>query len=486
MSDDKFYGGLRVGAAGASAPTGSGAATPPLTSARTIHVDSALGNDATGNGSAALPYATLARAWTERLTYGELRAKLVVQLHGVGPYTMPVMGASVCGDGGYFQVYGDPAVDIAVASGTFTGDLNTTTYTLPTSAGLGVNTLKNAFLEITSGGCAGVRSNIVLNTDTSITIPLRAWRASIAAAVANGDTFRVFQPGTVINVPTPAAGVAYPGCYDWVGSAESVTGYSSGGAARHGFYNVQFTGARMITRAAAVQLIGVRATLSILWFDRSHIVANGPSNGAAWGVGVSAITDLISSYGLIDTASTFIIGNRTIIAGVLCVKTSLNIGSEIAGEGDILLQRGGRFEGGITLTGGTFESNGGGTSYTYIQGALLFSKGAKGYLFTGSGTTSKMVFALTVGSCVDLSDNSLVNIINTSGLSGGTTDAAGFGIRVRAGGGRVLVNGAFTLTGGTLNADVKTAVAAAQANAFFTAANIFITDMGGADLVARV
>jgi hypothetical protein len=383
-------------------------------------------------------------------------------------------------------VFGDPAVDIAVAAGTFTGDLNTTTYTLPTSAGLGVNTLKNAFLEITSGACVGVRSNIVLNTDASITIPFRAWRASLAVAVASGDTFRVFQPGTVINFAAAATGTIAPGCYDWIGSAEYPLSYASGGVARHGFYNLQFSGTQLSTRNAAVQLIGVRATLSIVWFDRSTISAGGPSNGATWGVGASAITNLISSYGLVDTASTFLIGNRSILAGVLCVKTSLNIGTEIAGEGDIVLQKGGRYEGGITLTGGTFESNGGGNTYTYIQGTLTINKGGKLYLFTGTTTTSKAVFAVTVGSCIDVADSSLVEIVTTGGLSGGTTDAAGYGIRLRAGGGSVLLNGAFTLTGGTLNADVKTAVAAATANSFFTAANIFINDMGGAGLVARI
>jgi hypothetical protein len=454
-----------------------------LTVARTVHVDSATGNDTTGNGSSGAPFATLARAWAERLLYSELRAKFVVQLHGVGPYTMPVMGASVCGDGGYFQVFGDASVDIAVASGTFTGDLNTSTYILPTSAGLGVNTLKNAFLEITSGNCAGVRSNIVVNTDNSITIPFRAWRTTLGA-VANGDTFRAFQPGTVINCPAAAAGNICAGCYDWTGNAEFPLSYPSGGSYRHGFYNVQFTGTQLTTRNAQVAFIGVRATLSILWWDQSKINAEGPSDGFPWGVGADAVTNKISSYGWIDTASTPLIGNGSLVSGVFCWKNAPNIGTGVAGEYDVFEHKGGRYELGVTLVGGTFESSGGGNTYLLLQGTLSLAKAAKVSLITGS--TVKVVFAVTAGSCLDLQEGSLVTCVVASGLSGGTTDAAGFGIRVRAGGGRVLLNGAFALTGGTLNADVKTAVNAAVPNSTFTAANVFINDMGGADLVARV
>jgi hypothetical protein len=331
-----------------------------------------------------------------------------------------------------------------------------------------------------------VRSNIVINTDTSITIPFRAWRASIAAAVVNGDTFRVFQPGTVINCPDVATGTAYVGCYDWVGSAEYPLSYSSGGSPRHGFYNLQFTGTRFATRNASLHFIGVRSSLAIVFFDSSRISAHGPSNGAPWGVGASAVNNLISSYGLIDTAATYLIGNKCLVGGVFCVATSLNIGTEIAGEGDVFVYKGGRFEAGITLIGGTFQGSGGGNTYTLIQGPLLISKVSKMHLFNGSGTTSKVVFAVTSGSCIDLSDNSLVNLTSTTGLSGGTSDVAGYGIRLRGGGGRVLLTAAPTLTGGTPGADIKTSVLGAQPNAFLAAAGDFISDLGGAEIVARI
>jgi hypothetical protein len=396
---------------------------------------------------------------------------------------MPVMGASVCGNGGYFQVYGDSAVDIAVASGTFTGDLNTTTYTLGTSAGLGSNTLKDAFLEITSGTCSGVRSCIVVNTDTSITIPFRAWRTTLGV-VANNDTFRVFQPGTVINCPAAAAGAMISGCYDWTGNAEFPLSYPSGGSHRHGFYNVQFTGSQLSTRNAQISFIGVRSALTIHWFDNSRVNAYGPTNGFPWGVGADAITNKLSSYGFVDTASNILIGNKSVVCGVFCIKNQVTIGTGVAGEHDVFQQNGGRYEGGIALAGGCFESSGGGNTYTLIQAPLVLSKAAKVSFITGSSV--KVVFAVTVGSCLDVSEGSLVTSGGSSGLTGGTTDAAGYGIRMRAGGGRVLLNGVFLLTGGTPGSDVKTSQLGAQPNAFFTTAGDFISDLGGAEIVARI
>jgi hypothetical protein len=57
----------------------------PLIADRTVHVNSVTGNDTTGDGSSGLPWQTLARAWVDRLTYGDLRAVYTIQLHGVDP-----------------------------------------------------------------------------------------------------------------------------------------------------------------------------------------------------------------------------------------------------------------------------------------------------------------------------------------------------------------------------------------------------------------
>lgn len=459
------------------------AAPSPLIAARTIHLNSATGSDTTGDGSSAHPWQTLAKGWADRLTYGELRAIYIIQLHGVGPYTMPVMGASVCGVDGYFQVYGDSAVDVVAATGTFTGDLNTTTFQLPTSAGLGSNTLKDAFLEITSGNASGVRSNIVTNTDTSITIPIRQWRATLGA-VANADTFRVFTPGTVINCPAAATGVICSGCYDWQGHSEYPLGYASGGSVRHGFYNVQFTGTQLSARNSSLALIGVRSSLSVTWFDRTELVGSGPTNSFTWGVGTNTNTNKLSSYGFIDTASTMLVGNRSIVVGVFCLKNAPNIGTGLGGEGDLWQQNGGRYEGGVILLGGTFSSSGGGATYTLISGPLSISKVAKLALL--SGTTTRILFAITSGSCIDVSDGSFVHVNGTTGMTGGTTDAAGYAIRLRGGGGRVLMTGALNVTGGTAGADIKTSVLGAQPAAFLAAAGDFISDLGGGEIVARI
>lgn len=461
--------------------------TAPVVADRTVHVNSSTGNDTTGDGSSGAPWQTLARAWTDRLTYGELRAKYIVQLHGVGPYTMPVMGASICGDGGYFIVQGDSTVDVAIASGTFTGDLNTTTYALPTSAGLGSDTLKTYFLEITSGNCSGVRTSIVTNTDTSISIPDRQWRTALGA-VANGDTFRVFAPGTVINVPAIATGAPSSGSDSWLGGVLLAIGAIK--VMRHIFYNVALTLTGQLTfTESSIALVGVRTTGSsfvFMMFQRSRVALGHQPDPSLFLGGSPAANFKLFSYGLSlsDNAILEVGGSSSVMGSYYIGAGGLGLG--YVSIGDEWICCGGRHDSAVSINGGRFEMYSG--TYEYLHTTSLFSLLQRAQLFIGVGSGSKWVFAVTSGHCVQLTKGSFFGYGNfsTAGISGGTTDAAGYAINMLQGGGTVVIHGgAPVLTGGNGNGnDIKT-TNLVRPNSFFAAAGDVMSDMGGAEVVLR-
>lgn len=480
MSADgnKFYGGLSVAPAAGATPA------PLLVADRTIHVDSVLGNDI-GDGSSVLPFATRARAWTERLKYGELRAKLIVQYHGVGPYTMTVCGASVCGDNGYYIEQGDPAVDVSIATGTFTGDLNTTTYAIGTSAGLGSDTLKTYFLEITSGNCLGTRTNIVINTDTSITIPNRSWRTTLGA-VANGDTFRVYAPGTVVAVNAPASGAEPVGFTNWAGGGAGLFVLQNG--ARHIMYNLALSGAgSLAVRTSAVAFVGVRSTMSGTFRidDRATATFGFRADGSILGVGAASATNKLFCCGTSFAGTgSYLCTGGSVAAGVYYAGAGgITIGS--GSMGDTVVFAGGRHDGTINIASGRFEMSGSTNQYSYFAKTVTVQLRAACLLVTNAGAA--VVFAVTSGDCLSVQRDGFVRIDTggVAGLSGGTSDVAGYGIKLSNAGGRVVISGAPTLTGGTAAADIKT-TNLTKANAFFAAAGDFVSDMGGAETIVRV
>lgn len=539
----------------------------PLTSARTVHLDAATGSDTTGDGSSAHPWQTLAKAWADRLTYGELRAVYTIQLHGVGPYTMPAFGASLCGDSGFFMIKGDPLVDVSIVTGTFTGDLNTTSYAVGTSPGLALglsgsaasittfvsstltltgltgmtasligsritlsgaasagnngsfaiasvisassitvtnvsgvasdansgaivwsvtDTLKTYFLEITSGNCTGVRTNIVINTDTSISIPDRSWQTSLGA-IANGNTFRVFAPGTVIDCPVPAVGSLLTGPRNWVGGTlfESTTEQSR--LVRHLFYNVtiSLTG-RLAIVESEVAFVGVRTTgTSAILVSRSN-VGLGAALDASYLVGGSpALNSKLTSYGLsISSTPLLLIGGQTVVQGSYYIGGATIVGT--TSVADNWISWGGRHDGGLTLNGARFEVFNGSTQYIHSTKTKTVTQRAALYIAVGSG--GKWVEAVTSGNCFTVQKDSFLGYgsYSVSGISGGTSDPAGYAVQLDLAGGTVVIHGgAPVLTGGIVGNDFKTRNFI-RPNAFFAAAGDVLSDLGGAEIVVRI
>jgi hypothetical protein len=454
----------------------------PLSGDRTVYCNSATGNDTTGDGSSGNPWQTLARAWADRLTYGELRAVYTIQLLGVGPYTWPQMGASVCGVGGYFIVRGDPTVDVAIASGTFTGDIVNATGIIPTSAGLGVDTLKTYFLEFTSGNNIGVRVNINTNTDTSISIPSRGWRLTSGLPIVNGDTFRVFAPGTAIDCPLPANNGAALGLEGWVGGS-----CFSSNRASHLLYNLALTGSRIVVTNACVAFVGVRSTFtSTVIFDaNSKICAFASRNSFYLGVGANNLTDKLAAYGFIsvNSSSTIVMEGSSTLAGTCYIAGLMLIGAGSAD--DICITNGGRYDGGASIDGGKWEELSTATTYTVIGKTISMQN--RGRLMALCGAGAKWKWTPTVGDCISMQRDCFVYLDNSgsAGVSGGTTAATGFGIHLTQGGGRVVINGAASLTGGTPGQDIKTTTLAPQSNAFLAASGDFISDLGGAESIVR-
>lgn len=453
----------------------------PLLVARTIYVNSSTGNDSTGTGAIGAPWQTLARAWADRLFYGELRAKYTINLLGVGPYTMPVLEASACGDGGFLVIQGDPTVDVSIATGSFTGPIVASTMTVPTSAGLGVDTLKAGFLEVTSGASVGCRLSIITNTDASIQV---ASNFGGGFVVANADTFRVYAPGTAINFPTASSGQPIPGVSNWTGSRSFGVAYLS--TAKHFLFNLLLTGAAASIYRSNLGLVGVKSTLTSTFsvLDKSYLWLGGLSNGFVLGVGADSSTGKLMNCGVVST------GTSTLLVGLVSsvFLTAYWVGSMVIGSfsiGDEVLCHGLRCPNQIAITSGRFDCLGIGSlrmDKTSGTGGCFFLQGGAQLKLVGS---SPSLFANSSGSCIQVSQHSHVVLDNSGGLlTGGTSDATRAAIVLQQAGGRVLFIGAVTLTGGTPGTDVKTTTLV-QNNAFFAAAGDFISDVGGAEVVVR-
>jgi hypothetical protein len=462
-------------------PPGSGSALGPLIVDRTVYVNSATGSDS-ANGSVGAPFQTLARAWADRLLYGELRAKYTVQLLGVGPYTMPVMQASVCGDSGFFLIMGDATVDVAIASGTFTGPLVTSTMAAPTSAGLGSDTLRGSFIEITSGAWAGYRNTVLFNADASITL---ANKTAGSFNFVNGDTFRVYRPGTVINCPVAASGQASPGVTDWSGTRLYTSILSS--FARHNLYNLALSGVGLCVSRSNVGLVGVYSTLTnfLTIEEQSRVWTGGVVNGFVFNVGTDTATNKLYACGLamFGTATLQISGSSmlVLIADINGSTNGLLIG---AAHPDEVYCLGLRLSSGCTIQWGRFETVG----VVYLR--LDKTSGTGGcFTCTNGGWVALTaglvcVFANTAGSCIQIQSNSNAQLSSTN-ITGGTTDAAGFAIKLLNGGGRVTISGALAITGGTAGSDIKT-TNITKPKAFLAAASDFISDMGGSEVITRI
>lgn len=442
----------------------------PLYTALVLYVSTA-GSDS-NPGTLALPFRTLQRAWDERQKYSELRAPLRVQLIGAGPYDLPPMGFSACSGLGSFVIAGDTAAETVLATGTATGDF--AGNVLPTSA-LVANVGRDDFMRITSGNCSGVIFQVNENGAASVTVANVRGRTT-NGAVANGDTFQLVRPGTVIRVTTAtlATSVNPNSITSWLGA---VTG-TSVQTARHWFYNVRFTttdASQLRTFGAQIGFAMVRVENGVL-LTNSEITCGFMPRSADFGI-VSAKLDILIGAGLSVPGGLFFL-QSCVIVGVY----------SFAGSSAAIL-------------GGTLTWGGGrqGVAATYQQGCALNTIGAGQDILInatitvstaglfGPGATGTVRFAVTVGSCVRCVREGTA-VFSTPSPTGGTTDAAGFAVDVRGGGRCLFQNVLPAFTGGTAGADLRTtnvtaanAVLAANGTPAGNAADVLINEV-----IARV
>jgi hypothetical protein len=440
----------------------------------TIYVDSVAGNDA-NPGTQALPFRTLPRAITFRKAYSTLYGNILCKLIGVGPYAMPNDAGMLLGGaalGGIFAIQGDPAAEVVHATGTFTGDF--AGAVLPTSAGLGVDTQVGRFIRITSGNCAGVVVPVCTNTDTSVTPVSKRFRTQLGA-VANGNTFSIISPGTVIN---PAS------MSDWGGGGALST--------LNVFHGINFTAT-------------VAPTRSVVGFVNC-LFSNG-STGMTPNFG--SLVNLTPQSSLLAAVLGLTAGQMSSGGGIFTGSQTLNLTNRSSLFGNLVMTTGN----GLVVTNQSYAELTGArlrqTSNTATRGGIIFLSGQAtgeaiyridcqtfvnddGEFYVGNAGTAYTLlqWALTSGNCFTVSRGGLLTFRNTGGVlaTGGTTAAASCAIDCSLGG-RCYFQGPPTLTGGTLNLDLKTtATAVAVANSVLAAAPSSVDALGSpyGDVLCRV
>ena len=429
------------------------APTSALTRARTVYVDSVNGNDYTGDGSQSRPWATLERAWVERCQYLELRAPFVVQLIGVGPYQLDFpIGSSDCSPDGRFIVLGDPLAGVqVVASGTATGDMSS--FVIPTSAIVGSHLF--SWVRITSGNCAGCLFQIVDNAANSITVANQVPRTT-NGAIANGDTWEIVQPITEVSIANaPASGlVPNPGSLNnWQGT---FAGQSTILQPTHILYGLRITGPGTLRFASGSYAIGfcrVAATFVTSQAQIQYGMFNEQSR-----VPGAASSRLFAAGAIFEGLSCNHL-NSSEALGIISIGTST---SSSNGSGSRLTWNGGRLAGSnVFFSAGASLESFTASNARYILGRTVTLQG--GTLNQAGSWFS----AVTSGSCLRVSRGSQAVI--TGAWTGGTTDAAGYGVDVRGGGRCLFINQTPQLTGGTAGSDLRTTNVAVAANAALNA-----------------
>jgi hypothetical protein len=192
----------------------------------------------------------------------------------------------------------------------------------------------------------------------------------------------------------------------------------------------------------------------------SEMQIGGISNGFAAGVGADSKTDKLTGYGC--TCNGNVLVGLGSFAGVFGLYTATAANFQVGTAGhDYAFLNGCRFD------GGTFISNvarveGNGTCLNLFNKTVSVALCSS--LIMNAGTWT---FAVAAGECV-LAKTSATVVINFATVTGGTTDAASFGMRAISGAKIILVNKAPTLTG-VAGADMKAESTAAIANATLSA-----------------
>lgn len=430
--------------------------TPPLISARTVHVNSATGSDTAGDGSASNPWATVAKAWADRKRFGQLAAVYTMITHGAGPYTMPRMDGSTCIGAGAFVWLGD--TETVVGSGTFAGDLSATTNVVATAAGLGSDVFKYDYIRVTSGALTGAVMQIAFHSDASITVGNSRVRTTAAAAIVNGDTFSIVRPATEVVIPTTTSGAQDPAFADLTGGGPGLVTNLANAGQGHLFYGLRFTGQPVRTTRANCQFGFCRLEAG-LQVSGGLVTCGKLPNGSLVGVGPNAKTDLLSGAGVqIVTAGSAIVFGSGILSGDVYCSRSISVGS--GSSFDQFLLGGGRLDGALSVSlGGFFQPLGSSAEYRRVTATITVTAG--GRMVSAS---QPIVFAVTSGNCVQVRAAGLMRLSGANNLSGGTSDAAGYALDVRGGGTGVFVNSIWTVTGGTAGSDLRTTTTTTAAN----------------------
>jgi len=454
-----------------------GSGLPDFTIDATYYVNASTGNDA-NDGSIGAPWQSFTRAWDERNKYSVIKAKFMVQLIGAGPYILPVMGASLCGNGGYFIIRGDTAAEINAAggSGTFASTVNATTGQCTTSVLPATDSLRGQFIRITSGAAIGVVCQVQTHSTVGNTLNFIEW--SGGAGVIIGDSFQIFQPGTAItygaNAPT-----------NWSG------GFASAGnpfsPPKHIFYNCQLSAS--LALACQINYTQCRQTGTL------RASGCGMYFGASTGYGV--VADYNTLFGLTGvTAANPLRGaglSQTTAGGTLAFDGGCNVvgviftGSIAAmtigsfSSTDTVVFTGCRLNSAVTVANGSYlEFNSAVSGHAQnIRAAITCTRNSKVRIV--SAQTS---FVLTAGSCLVASYGGEIYIEN-SNVNGGTSAAAGFGSDARNGGFIYWKNFAPTLTGGTAGQDLAVDGATA-ANATLSSTPLALLSTVTRSMVARV
>jgi hypothetical protein len=423
-----------------------------LTAARTVYVNAVTGNDVRGTGTLALPWKTLMRAWTERQQYLVLRAKFTVQLLGVGPYELPSMLGSQCADEGFFVVLGDPSAEVLLATGHATGDM--VGNTIPTSA-LVVNAHRNEFLRFTSGAETAGVYQLNSNAANSVTVANSWLRFVSSDPIVNGDTFRIFRPGTQIRVS---------GGFALAPRLENLTGVSGANTfgediGRHVFYDVHFVTAdssALILEGSALVFALCRSDLFL--FSVTSSVACGLLDSEVVGIVGPASRDQILGAG-------FVAAYCQIIASRLIGTLSWVDGLVLSGGQVYFAWCGGIGAGDVTIYTAFMEGFGDFCEMLLEATISVINAQAVCLMNASSGIWH---FAVTSGPCIKVQNGGQLSVV-TSDLTGGTTDAAAAAVDV-SGGGRALFRGVSpALTGGTLGSDLRTTNVPIAANAALAA-----------------
>jgi hypothetical protein len=156
--------------------------------------------------------------------------------------------------------------------------------------------------------------------------------------------------------------------------------------------------------------------------------------------------------------------------------------------GDAYLQTwGGRFDGGGQI-GSNARLEVFSSTVEFFYCTKTFTLFQRGILQLSVGGSGKWVFAVTSGSCIVLQKGSYLGYgsFGTTGISGGTTDPAGYALEFQSISHCVVHGGAMALTGGRPGADIKTPLLPAQPGTALAAVGDFISDLGGGVVIARV